>query len=729
MSLPNQTLIRTTDIVGDRPIPEIGNSGEDVFALDLDKIGARLRSPGLLTITGVVLSVGNTTIETGPFGRRASLSIAGGVDLGGLSGTFDFATGTGTADVQSVAVPVVAANFFVKAGVEVRKDQKIYVVFGTPAASATAAGAPAFGKSSSQLGMLVLQRNPGGTAFLPQADNSAIRQFGSGSGGESGVSRGVYNYVTNPDAELDTSGWVAYNDGPSLNPVDGVGGTPTIALSRESSAPLFETGSFRVSKPASNCQGQGVSTDLLSIHASDAGRIWEFRFVYGVSANFVSGDVTVHLYDKTNSQLIAVFSPSTLPYTEPNTKGVLRGLFAPNQAQAAAREFRAIVHISGTTATSWNLDFDSVEIRPYTQEDAVITEKQVIGTPIRGQVAALTSTGDWTTLFVRKDAPFTRLGYLQLDLGNSIYQIIEKGRVFNCSATPWVVGSPYWFNGSGLTAVPVVGRDPVLIADTPRTAIFDGSMAIDRSHEDLNRVLLPSAAHLPAGLLSPITGVLQTIGATVTVGAGDSFRSGKRFEISFTAAGQIVDFFADVRALDFSKDVSVGMDYEFISGVSPDLHVFQDTTELTPVANGFNGTPGLYRDFVRTVTLLSFGVCRVRIKSAGAAVLYVDGVRLKSFVPVIIPVNENPVVYTVTTNITTGDAGRVIYGNSATPITFNLPTATGNDGLTFNIKSIGIGNVVIDPSGSQLIDGDSTHILNQYDSVKIVAFGGAWYVH
>lgn len=708
MAFPPQTLVRTSDILGDRVLSELGNSGEDVFFNDLDKINKRLKQPGLLTLSGLVLTVGNTTIDTGPSGRQASLSVVKGVELGGLTGTFDFSTGTGTGDVQTVTIPTVAANLFIKAGVEVRQDKKIYVVFGSAAATSALAGAPGFAKTSAQLGMVVLQRNGAGTAFLTPTDNSGIRQFSSGSGGGSGSGQGFFNYVTNPDAEVDTSGWSLYNDSAST-PVDGTGGTASITLTRQSSAPLFETGSFRITKPASSALGNGVATDLITVYSSDAGRIWEFKMFYGNSANFVAGDITVHIIDTTNTQVLAVFSPGVQKQTDTNSKGLFRGLFAPNRDFPTARAFRAVIHVATANATAWTFDFDSVEIHPYVQEDAIITETAVTGSPFAGQIAAYVG-GAWTITAVPSDVAQTRLAFIQADLGGGVFQLVEKGRIYHQGPSSFTPGRPYWFNGTAYDEIPKIGREPLFIAETGRTALFDGTWTRPANLADANRVLRPSPFHIPTGGLATLTSVLEVSGATVSVGTSTSYRSGKYFQLTFTTAGDYVDFYADVRDMDLGQAMGVGCDFAIQSGAAPNLFVFQGSTELSPDTNGFPSVGGFVRDFVRSVNLLSTGQCRVRIKATGAGVIRVDLVRLQSLSPVSASgAYETPVAFTATlTNATASSQslvrwrenhllrikGRVTLSAAPTGIIgLTMPTgftmALGSQGLASSTAHIG----------------------------------------
>ena len=62
-------------------------------------------------------------------------------------------------------------------------------------------------------------------------------------------------------------------------------------------------------------------------------------------------------------------------------------------------------------------------------------------------------------------------------------------------------------------------------------------------------------------------------------------------------------------------------------------------------------------------------------------------------------------------------------------ITINLPTAVGNEGLTYIIKKVdSTGNTItIDANSTQTIDGEETQtITQQYTSVKIISNGTNW---
>ena len=70
------------------------------------------------------------------------------------------------------------------------------------------------------------------------------------------------NYISNWDAESNTTGWATFDDA-SATPVDGTGGSPsTITLSRNTSSALRDVGDFDIAKTAADGQGEGWSYDF-----------------------------------------------------------------------------------------------------------------------------------------------------------------------------------------------------------------------------------------------------------------------------------------------------------------------------------------------------------------------------------------------------------------------------------------------------------------------------------
>jgi hypothetical protein len=83
-------------------------------------------------------------------------------------------------------------------------------------------------------------------------------------------------------------------------------------------------------------------------------------------------------------------------------------------------------------------------------------------------------------------------------------------------------------------------------------------------------------------------------------------------------------------------------------------------------------------------------------------------------------------VATKTDSYTATITDDVIICNKGTAMTITLPAATGTEQV-FHIKSIGAGLVTIDANASETIDGETTQVINQYDSISIIdRASGLW---
>lgn len=177
------------------------------------------------------------------------------------------------------------------------------------------------------------------------------------------------NYVSNPNAEFNTDDWNTYNDGASSSPVNGDGGSPNIILSRTTSPSelLRGDGSFKLVKDAVDRQGEGVSLTTLNIDPQDQGKELDISFDYKTSANYLSDDMTVHIYDITNDKLIYVNEPEIA--STGTTRQTFQGRFT---SASDSINYRLILHITSTNATAYDFFFDNIVVGP----------KQFINIPI-----------------------------------------------------------------------------------------------------------------------------------------------------------------------------------------------------------------------------------------------------------------------------------------------------------------------------------------------------------
>lgn len=181
-------------------------------------------------------------------------------------------------------------------------------------------------------------------------ENGVWTDFGSGSGG--------INYISNPDAEADTTGWATYADAAAATPVDGTGGSPNVTITRTTSGPLRGLGSFLITKDAANRQGQG-SSYAFTIADADKAKVLAVSFDYEIaSGTFATSDLTVYLYDVTNSLLI-----QPAGYSIQNTLIESKHI-ATFQTASNSTSYRLIFHVASTSALSYTLKFDNVQVGP-----------------------------------------------------------------------------------------------------------------------------------------------------------------------------------------------------------------------------------------------------------------------------------------------------------------------------------------------------------------------------
>jgi hypothetical protein len=201
------------------------------------------------------------------------------------------------------------------------------------------------------------------TSLKPYYDDGTnLNLVGSGSGG-------VKNYITTGDAETGTTGFATYADAAGASPVDGTGGSPSVTWTTSSSSPLAGTNSFLLTKGASNRQGDGVSY-AFTIDAQDQAKVLQVSFNYLVSSGtFVAGsgpsspsDVTVWLYDVTNSLIIQPSSSSLLS----NSTTLADKFNATFQTSSNSTSYRLILHVGSTSASAYTLKVDSISVSPST---------------------------------------------------------------------------------------------------------------------------------------------------------------------------------------------------------------------------------------------------------------------------------------------------------------------------------------------------------------------------
>lgn len=204
--------------------------------------------------------------------------------------------------------------------------------------------------SSPPTGLVVFNTT---TNELNRYNGTSWAEVGSGGSGGSGI-----NHITNDDAEADATGYSAYADAAATSPVDGTGGSPTVTLTRTTTAPLRGTGSFLFTKDAANRQGEGASYDF-TIDSADVAKLLTIAFDYEIgSGTYADDDVSVWIYDVTNAVLI-----QPTGYKIKNV-GIESKHIAQFQTASNSTSYRLIFHVASTSASAYTLKIDNVSVGP-----------------------------------------------------------------------------------------------------------------------------------------------------------------------------------------------------------------------------------------------------------------------------------------------------------------------------------------------------------------------------
>jgi hypothetical protein len=188
-------------------------------------------------------------------------------------------------------------------------------------------------------------------------DGTSLIAVGTGSGG------GVNYLSSNPDFEINATGYVAYADAAGASPVDGTGGSPVTTIVRSTSSPLRGTASGLWSKSAANRQGEGFA-DAFTIDTADQGKVLQISFDYTTSTNFVDGDMRMFIYDVTNAVII---EPSQRDILANSGQAKYTGYF---QASSNSVSYRVIWHVATVSALAYDFKLDNVSVGPIASGNA-----------------------------------------------------------------------------------------------------------------------------------------------------------------------------------------------------------------------------------------------------------------------------------------------------------------------------------------------------------------------
>lgn len=257
-------------------------------------------------------------------------------------------------------------------------------------------------------------------------ENGAFATLGSGGSGTSLI---LANYIGNPDAEVDTSGWVTYADAAAGAPVDGVGGAPTVSWTRHTTAAdvLRGTASFKLTKDAANRQGEGVAYDFTIDNADSPKDLFISFDVNASDAGYVDGDLTVYVYDKD--------TPVLLTPKITDIEGSKFRFETSFLTLSGTNNLRLIFHVASTNASAWNVFIDGVSVSAETLVPDAPTSEVIV------------HTGGFTTSHGTVGTKIRRFQTVQTDIGSDIDYVDDGSN-----------GGSFTINKTGIYAMTYIDR-------------------------------------------------------------------------------------------------------------------------------------------------------------------------------------------------------------------------------------------------------------------------------
>ena len=174
---------------------------------------------------------------------------------------------------------------------------------------------------------------------------------------------------------LSDLGWSSYVDSAGVNPVDGLGGSPNITTSLNTSSPLSGDADLRIVKDAVNRQGQGIGYNF-TIENRHLAKVLQITFdMELISGTYASGDLRVSIIqDPTGTPVVLEPVGTSLELGIANQK--IREI-ATFQTHVSVTSYRLCIHVSSTSASAYTVDFANFKVwEPSQSIGSIITDWQ-----------------------------------------------------------------------------------------------------------------------------------------------------------------------------------------------------------------------------------------------------------------------------------------------------------------------------------------------------------------
>lgn len=379
---------------------------------------------------------------------------------------------------------------------------------------------------------------------------------------------GIIDYT--PDFEAKSTGNVStYDDGAVAAPVDGTGGSPSVAtVASETTNELSGTSSFSLEKSAADGQGEGwaIDSETLARFETVGPSVISVSFAYETDANY-TGNVAVYVYrvgSNTMEALNTAEGNNTL-LAAPNG-AMYRGQVSCNSSDTS---IRLILHITDTDTTATDIVVDRISMAVDPKINAFIASDWETFTP---SITWSTNTtaqawkkrvGDemWIKGYISlSGAPDTRTLQLTIPEGKSI----DTNKVSGVN-NDWIEGKISWTdNGTGSS----IGRIRYINANTVNFSAVSTSTNYFSDITQAVPITWASGDAVHFELKVPIEGwsagnVMSTSQADLrTLKAVYEYTSGGSANTSFAdATDERVDF--DSVVIDTHNSVTTGSSWLF----------------------------------------------------------------------------------------------------------------------------------------------------------------------
>ena len=582
------------------------------------------------------------------------------------------------------------------------------------------------------------------------------------------VNRPEITRYINEDFETGVANLVAYADAAGTTPVDATGGSPTLAVSAETSSPLIGSTSAKLTKTASNLQGEGVAIVSETIDEAYQDSVHTVEFLWKPDATFVADEVKLFVYHPTTALVEALYFRTSLSeYTNSLPSDSTRVHRIVTEIAPRDTTYQVVAHIAGTSSTAWTALIDNIQSGParvvnvpYVTEWESYTPTWIGGSPAIGNgnlSAKWRRVGDSLegTIYLYAGST-TTFGSGQWEFSLPAGLSINSDKLASGIDNTEALGFGYANDASGTVSVAsvwpnVVGNTVYVIDSDGGTGSWRSTIPMSWSTNDYAALKFSvPISGWDAGATMGTTQVdTQTqIGRLVWSGGSQAIASTALTKVQINSSYIDTHGLVDtgnyrITAAKTGKYRIYALIYVNNSDTAAfDIYVYKNNVTL--LLRNLNKDGGDERTitvsgiveldagdyielFIQSGTDTSYSV-----GAGNLGALDLQAIPDFTTIGALSPATRLSPVTTKTTTYTATVADEIILCNSSSgAFTVTLPTAVANTGKQFVIKKIGTdyNNITVDGSGSETIDGATTYLLHlPKESVKIVSDGSNWQI-